>query len=112
LRQRQTKGHLTVSQQRALRKAITYFDNHRHMMAYATYLAKGYPIATAVAEGACNSLVNDRMEQSGMRWSATGAEAMLQQRAVKQNGDWEDFWTYRITAERRRLHPYSYPAAA
>jgi hypothetical protein len=52
------------------------------------------------------------MEQSGMRWSATGAEAMLQQRAVKQNGDWEDFWTYRITAERRRLHPYSYPAAA
>jgi len=112
LRQQQTKGHRTAAQQRALRKAIIYFDNHRHMMDYATYLAKGYPIATGVAEGACNSLVNDRMEQSGMRWSATGAEAMLQQRAVKKNGDWEDFWTYRITAERRRLHPWTYQTAA
>jgi len=112
LRQRLTKGHLTAVQQRTLRKAITYLDNHRHMMAYDAYLAKGYPIGTGVVEGACNSLVNDRMEQSGMRWSATGAEAMLQQRAVKKNDDWEDFWAYRMAAERRRLYPHTAKAAA
>jgi len=112
LRQRLTKGHLTAVQQRALRKTITYLDNHRHMMAYDVYLAKGYPIGTGVVEGACNSLVNDRMEQSGMRWSAAGAEAMLQQRAVKKNDDWEDFWAYRMAAERRRLYPQTTKAAA
>ena len=112
LRQRQTKGQLTAAQQRILHKAITYLDNHRHMMAYHTYLAKGYPIGTGVVEGACNSLVNDRMEQSGMRWSATGAEAMLQQRAVKKNDDWEAFWAYRMAAERTRLYPLAAKRAA
>lgn len=38
-------------------------------MAYDDYLAKGYPVATGLIDGLCNSLVNNRMEQSGMRWS-------------------------------------------
>jgi hypothetical protein len=59
-------------------------------------------VASGLIEGTCNSLVNDRMEQSGMRWSIDGAEAMLQQRAVKKNGDWNDFWAYRIDCERDR----------
>ena len=62
-----------------LRKTITYFENHRHMMGYGEYLAKGYPVASGLIEGACNSLVNDRMEQSGTCWSLNCAEAMLQQ---------------------------------
>jgi hypothetical protein len=112
LRQRLTKSRLRATQRRTLDKVITYFHNHRHMMAYHTYLARGYPIATGVVEGACNSLVNDRMEQSGMRWSVPGAEAMLQQRAVKKNGDWEDFWAYYMATERRRLYPQTVKAAA
>ena len=82
------------------------------MMAYDEYLAKGYPVATGLVEGVCNSLVNNRMEQSGMRWSFEGAEAMLQQRAVKSNGDWNDFWSYRIECERDRLYPATYEKAA
>jgi hypothetical protein len=112
LRQMRTKGRVTASQERALGKAITYFENHRHMMDYAEYLARGYPVATGLIEGLCNSLVNDRMEQSGMRWSLSGAEAMLQQRAVKKNGDWNDFWLYRIDCQRHRLYPATYQKAA
>ena len=112
LRQRLANGRLRAAQRHALDKALTYFHNHRHMMAYHTYLARGYPIATGVVEGACNSLVNDRMEQSGMRWSVDGAEAMLQQRAAKHNGDWEDFWAYYMATERRRLYPQTLKVAA
>lgn len=111
-RQMLTKGRVTTAQKRALRKTITYLDNHRHMMAYDEYLAKGYPVASGLIEGTCNSLVNDRMEQSGMRWSIDGAEAMLQQRAVKKNGDWNDFWEYRIDCERDRRYPATYERAA
>lgn len=107
-----TKGRVTAAQKRALNKTITYLDNHRHMMAYDQYLAKGYPVASGLIEGTCNSLVNDRMEQSGMRWSIDGAEAMLQQRAVKKNGDWEDFWDYHIDCERNRRYPATYERAA
>ena len=54
------------------------------MMHYDVYLHKGYPIATGVVEGTCGSLVKDRMEQSGMRWSIDGAQAVLAQRAVDE----------------------------
>jgi hypothetical protein len=47
-----------------------------------------------------------------MRWSIDGAEAMLQQRAVKKNGDWDDFWDYRIDCERDRRYPATYQTAA
>jgi hypothetical protein len=48
------------------------------------------------------------MEQSGMRWSIAGAQAVLAQRAVVKNGDWNDFFTYYIDAERQRLYPTVY----
>lgn len=113
LRQRltQNQDQLTQTQKKALKKTITYFDNHRHMMHYDVYLHKGYPIATGVVEGTCGSLVKDRMEQSGMRWSIDGAQAVLAQRAVMKNGDWKDFFTYYIDAERDRLYPTVYQRA-
>jgi len=112
LKQQLTKNPLTPAQQKALHKAITYFTNHRHMMDYATYLAQGYPIATGLVEGTCNSLVKERMEQSGMHWSIAGAQAVLDQRAVMKNGDWDDFWTFYIERERERMYPISYPRVA
>ena len=107
LRQMRTKGRLRPAQKNALNKAITYFANHLHMMDYATYLAKGYPIGTGLVEGLCNSLVKDRMERSGMRWSIEGAEAMLRQRAVHKNDDWKSFCEFRTQAEWQRLYSNS-----
>jgi len=51
------------------------------------YLAQGWPIGTSVVEGACGHLVKDRMEQVGMRWTQAGAQAMLDLRAIRRNGD-------------------------
>ena len=112
LRQTATKRICKKRQAQVIEKTITYFENHRHMMAYHTYLKKGYPIATGLVEGACGSLVKDRMEQSAMRWSIKGAQAVLSQRAVMQNGDWNAFWEYYIEAESTRLYPTLYKRVA
>ena len=112
LRQIRTKHQGPLVLKKALNDAITYFENHTHMMDYATYLARGYPIATGLVEGLCNSLVKDRMEQSGMHWSIKGAQAMLQQRAVKCNGDWAAFCAFRAESERARLYPQTFEMAA
>ena len=72
-----------------------YFERNQNYMRYDDYLAQGYPIATGVIEGACRHLVKDRCELSGMRWTQEGAEAILQIRAVAENGDWEAFHTFR-----------------
>jgi len=37
-------------------------------MKYAENLQPGYPIASGVVEGACRHLVEERTEQTGMRW--------------------------------------------
>ena len=58
--------------------------------------------------GPQHTLVKNRMEQSGMRWSINGAQAVLNQRAVLKNGDWNDFFTYYIDSERERRYPTLY----
>ena len=68
-----------------------YFTAHADRMKYDEYLAAGLPIATGVIEGACRHLVKDRLERTGMRWSATGAQAMLSLRCLKASDAWDDF---------------------
>ena len=74
-------------------------------MRYDEYLAKGYPIASGVIEGACRHVIKDRMERAGMRWKVPGAQAMLHLRVIHANGDWEAFQQFRIAQEAARLYP-------
>ncbi len=83
-----------------------YFTTNAHRMQYDKYLAAGYPIATGVIEGACRHLVKDRMERSGMRWTVTGAQAMLNLRAVEQASSWDDFQQSRLASQNESLKPY------
>jgi len=82
-----------------------YLRNNADRMAYDEYLAAGYPIASGVIEGACRTVVNDRMERSGMRWVFAGAHAMLGLRSIHLSGLWDDFIQFHIARESQRLYP-------
>jgi len=86
------------------RKVLGYFERNRHRMAYDEYLERGLPIATGIIESTCKTLVNRRMEGSGMLWSMDGAEAMLKLRAVFLDELWTDFWAFRAKSEKDRLY--------
>ena len=101
LQQINAKTELSETKQKQVAKAITYFTNHKHKMDYKTFLEKGYPISSALVEAACGHLVKERMEQSGMRWSSTGAQNIMDLRAVKTNGDMKDFMAFRIQTEQQ-----------
>ena len=106
LRQMLTKHDLPASKRKVLNTVIGYFENNRENMRYDEYLAAGYPIGSGVAEGACRHLVKDRMEQTGMRWTVAGAQALLHLRALYLNGDWKTFVAHRIQEEQSALYPY------
>lgn len=106
LRQMLTKQALQGSKRQTLQSVIGYFENNREHMHYDEYLAEGYPIGSGVAEGACRHLVKDRLEQTGMRWTVAGAQAMLHLRAIYLNGDWPAFVKHRIQREQKLLYPY------
>ena len=105
----------TVCPRRArtvLTKVAAYLERNAPYMDYAAYLARGWPIATGVIEGACRHLVKDRCELSGMRWTIAGAEALLHLRAVHENGDWDAYHAFRRRQRHQRLYAVPYPDEA
>lgn len=94
----------TSTQRAALLRTSRYYRRNLAWMRYDHYLAQGWPIGTGVVEGACGHLVKDRMEQAGMRWSVDGAQAILDLRAVRLNGDWDAYWQFHRQQEHQRLY--------
>jgi len=89
---------------KALCGVANYLRRNQPYMDYAEYLRRGWPIGTGVVEGTCRHLVKDRMELSGMRWTLSGAGALLALRAVNENGDWDDFHEFRRIQRHQRLY--------
>ncbi len=96
---------LNKEDRKTIKKICGYFTNNKNRMKYDEYLAKGYPIASGVIEGACRNLIVDRMERSGMRWVMRGAQAMLKLRSIHLSDLWTDFINFFIKAETARLYP-------
>ena len=99
----------SAKQRTQLKKTAAYFQRNLPYMAYATYLERGWPIASGVIEGACRHFVKDRCELSGMRWTRTGAENLLLLRAVAENDDWDDYHRFRQRQRHWRLYQTPYP---
>jgi hypothetical protein len=104
LKQILSKRKLRASQRKALREAISYFENHREWMLYDEYLAAGYPIGSGVVESTCGHTVKSRMEGTGRRWSIKGAESTLLLRSVYTSKDWDAYWEAHRKLERKRLY--------
>ena len=95
---------LTERQRTVVLKTAGYYRRNAPYMQYDAYLAQGWPIGTGVVEGACGHLVKDRMEQAGMRWRVAGAQAVLDLRSVRLNGDWDAYWQYHRQQQHVRLY--------
>ena len=48
------------------------------------------------------------MDITGARWGLAGAEAILKLRAIKANGDFDDYWHYHLAQERHHVHEARY----
>jgi hypothetical protein len=79
---------------------------------YPKALLSGWPIATGVIEGAVRHVVKDRMDITGARWGLDGAEAVLKLRALRANQDWEQYWTFHLAEEHKRVHQSRYLAGS
>ena len=104
---RLAKEHkLKSAKKKSLARICGYLHKNRQRMRYDEYLAKGYPIASGVIEGACRHLVKDRMERAGMHWTLSGAQAMLNVRSVHLGGQWQAFQQFRIERATERMYPH------
>jgi hypothetical protein len=106
MRRSATKRGLDAKTRKPVDACANYLLKYRDFLRYNEYLAKGLPIATGVIEGACRHLVGRRMEPG--LWSLKGAEAVLRLRALKQSGDFDEYWAYHEQQEFTRNHQEKY----
>lgn len=102
IRQAATIAKLTEAERVPVDACIKYLGDNLLYIHYAEFLARGFPIATGVIEGACRHLVQDRMGITGARWGLKSAEAVLRLRALRSNGDWDDYWAFHLKQEELR----------
>ena len=105
---RATAEGLATSKRKKADEAARYLKNKAPHLDYPTALSSGWPIATGVIEGAVRHVVRDRMDITGARWSADGAEAVLKLRAIRANGDFDDYWRFHLFREHERVHRSRY----
>jgi len=108
IRRKATCLELDDDERKAADKCADYLINKRPYLAYATALEHGWPIATGVIEGACRHLIMDRMALTGARWGLDGAEAVIKLRALRSNGDFDEYWRFHLRREQERVHDAHY----
>lgn len=87
------------AKRRGIAKRLRYFRTHQARMQYHRYRREGWPIGSGEVEGACKSLIKQRTDLSGQRWSPDGALNVLWVRALVKDGLHTPYWN----THRRRL---------
>ena len=63
------------------RREAEYFRSHQERMRYKAFREKGYQIGSGVVEASCRTVVNQRLDLSGMHWRQEVADRMVALRA-------------------------------
>ena len=108
IRSQATACNLDPQKRKGADTCADYLDRKGAYLDYPTALARGWPIATGVIEGTCRHLVKDRMDITGARWGLHSAEAVLQLRALRSNGDFDRYWRFHLAQEQQRVHASRY----
>ena len=89
----------TAVKRTAVEDLQRYLTTNRERMRYRTFRDAGYQIGSGAAESAIGHVVQQRMKRAGMRWEASGADAMLALRSVYRSlAAWGPFWQARAAA--------------
>ncbi len=104
MRRSATWKGLDAHARKAVDDCARYLLNHKQYLRYDEYLRDGLPIASGVIEGACRSLVRDRMDITGARWGLPGGEAVLRLRSLRASGDLSAYLGFHSRLELQRNH--------
>jgi hypothetical protein len=76
-----------------------YLERNQERMKYRTFRKLGYDIGSGAVESAVHHVVQQRMKRVGMRWSGSGADPMLNLRALyRTHGAWDEFLGWRAAS--------------
>jgi hypothetical protein len=89
---RLAKTHKTADPDSSPQRLLQYFQQNRERLRYRWARDQNLPIGSGAVESAARHIVQQRLKQSGMRWSDPGSQAVLNLRTCHRNGDFEQYW--------------------
>jgi hypothetical protein len=69
--------------------ALGYFENNAPRMRYHWFRQCGLFVGSGVVESSCKTVVGQRLKQSGMHWTVTGADSIIALRCREASRTWE-----------------------
>ena len=76
-----------------VQRELDYLKRNRTRMDYRTYRQRGWFIGSGVVEAGCKRVIGQRLKQSGMFWTESGATAVLSLRcALLSANGWDYLW--------------------
>ena len=69
--------------------ALGYFKNNAHRMRYHWFRQCGLFVGSGVVEASCKTIIGQRLKQSGMHWTVSGADAIAALRCREASSTWE-----------------------
>jgi hypothetical protein len=76
----------------SLEKQIAYFENQQSRMLYKTYREQGLFYGSGVIEAGCKAVIGQRLKESGMFWTLSGATHVLTLRCALKSHRWDECW--------------------
>lgn len=73
-----------------LEKQIAYFENQPSRMLYKTYRDQGLFYGSGGVEAGCKAVIGQRLKESGMFWTETGATHVVALRCALKGHRWDE----------------------
>jgi hypothetical protein len=87
-----------VAEAEEARKQIEYFRKNQHRMHYDQYRREQLFIGSGVVEAGCKTVIGQRLKKSGMFWSESGAQNVIDLRCALHGGHFDSDWSTLINA--------------
>jgi len=82
-----------LSPSETAQRELDYLERNRARMDYRRYREQGWFIGSGVVEAGCKRVIGQRLKQSGMFWTESGATAVVSLRcALLSAGGWDYLW--------------------
>jgi hypothetical protein len=76
-------------------KELGYFLNNAPRMRYHWFRSRGLFTGSGVVEAGCKAVIGQRLKQSGMHWTVSGAESIITLRCAEASSQWEAICNHR-----------------
>jgi hypothetical protein len=82
---------------------IAYFEHHQHRMRYKSYRQARLFYGSGVVEAGCRAVIGQRLKNSGMFWTESGARSVLNLRCALKSNRWDECWDRLHDSKRLRI---------